>query len=75
MDGQMITIAGLWERKTKDGRTYLGGKLGTARLLLLPNQYKQKDTDPDYLLLVADKPKQQQDAKETMLEQGMPWED
>jgi len=69
----LIPIAGLWKRQTKDGKTYLGGKLGGARLLLLPNQYKQKDTDPDYVLLVAEKPKQ--DAKETVKEQGMPWED
>ena len=60
MEGTKLT--GLWKNKTKDGKTYLSGNLGLSRLLVLPNDYKRNEKDPDYNVLVCpqekkDKPK------------------
>ena len=35
MEGTRLT--GLWKNKDKNGKTYLSGSLGLARLLVLPN--------------------------------------
>ena len=42
-------LSGLWKNKGKDGKTYLSGNLsGSARLLVMPNEYKKGEKDPDY---------------------------
>lgn len=47
MDGTKLT--GLWKGKDKAGKTYLSGKVsGTARLLVLPNDFKRTEKDPDF---------------------------
>jgi len=51
MDGTRLT--GLWKNKTRDGKTYLSGKVGLARLLVLPNDFKKADKDPDYYAYVV----------------------
>jgi hypothetical protein len=60
----MIRITGLWKKTTKDGKTYLQGSLGVAKLVVLPNKFKQKDEDPDYNLLVSEK-QEKRDNQET----------
>ena len=63
MDG--VKIAGLYKQKRKkDGRAYLTGKLNYgARLLVLPNDKKTPDSpanEPDFnvfLVPIEDKPK------------------
>jgi hypothetical protein len=65
MDG--VRIAGLYKQKRKkDGRSYLTGKLNYgARLLVLPNDKKTPDSpanEPDFnvfLVPIEDKPKPQ----------------
>ena len=51
MEGTRLT--GLWKNKDKNGKTYLSGSLGLARLLVLPNDFKKKDADPDYTVLLV----------------------
>ena len=51
MEGTRLT--GLWKNKDKNGKTYLSGSLGLARLLVLPNDFKKKDSDPDYTVLLV----------------------
>lgn len=51
MDGTKLT--GVYKNKTKDGKVYLSGSLGAARLLILPNDFKRNDRDPDYNVLVV----------------------
>jgi hypothetical protein len=48
MNGTKLT--GLWKNTSKAGNTYLAGNLGVARILILQNDHKEKDTDPDYNL-------------------------
>jgi hypothetical protein len=53
MNGTKLT--GLWKNKSKKGNSYLAGNLGFARILILPNNYKEKETDPDFNLWVVPK--------------------
>ena len=47
-------LTGLFERRTKEGETFLAGKLSPfARLLVLKNRYKRNDRDPDYYAFLA----------------------
>lgn len=57
MDG--IRIGGLWKNKTKDGKSYLSGNFGTCRILVFPNEKKEKESQPDFSIhLVENKPKE-----------------
>jgi len=52
----MIKLTGLWKNKTKDGKQYLTGGLGYgAKILIFPNSYKEKESDPDYIAYIAAK--------------------
>ena len=62
MNGARLT--GLWKNKSKNGNHFLGGNLGTARVIVLPNTYKEKDTDPDYNLYIVPKNDKQEGAEE-----------
>ena len=48
-----VRVCGLWANE-KDGKTYLSGSIGNAKLLVFPNGYKDKDNQPDYILYVAE---------------------
>ena len=52
-DSDLVRIGGLWKNETKDGKTYLGGSFGGARLMIFPNGFKEKDSDPDYVLCIS----------------------
>jgi aryl-phospho-beta-D-glucosidase BglC (GH1 family) len=52
-NGGMVRLGGLWKNTTKDGKTYLAGTFGGARVLIFPNGFKEKDTDPDFVLNLA----------------------
>lgn len=48
MDGTKLT--GLWKNQTKDGKPYLSGSLGLAKLMIFPNDHKREgEKGPDYL--------------------------
>ena len=49
----MVRIGGMWKNETKQGKTYLAGSFGGARLMVFPNGYKEKDSDPDYVLCIS----------------------
>ncbi len=64
MNGTKLT--GLWKNKSSKGKPYMAGNIGLARVLVLPNNYKEKDTDPDYNLYIvprenSDKSKEEED--------------
>lgn len=58
---QKIKLTGLWANQMKSGQTYFTGTLGSARVVIFPNSYKEKDNDPDYNLFVQ--PKQNKDSR------------
>lgn len=51
MDG--IKLTGLWKNTGKNGKSYLSGKIGTARLLIFPNDFKRGEKDPDYQAFIC----------------------
>ena len=55
-----VKLTGLWKNQ-KDGKTFLSGSLGTARVLVFPNEYKKGDADPDFNLVLA--PKEEKEKK------------
>lgn len=61
MNNGMVKLTGLW-KNTKDGKSYLSGSLGTARVLVFPNEFKKDEKDPDYNLVLA--PKEEKKEKE-----------
>ena len=48
-----LQLARLWERRDREGRLFLSGTLNGLRLLLVPNEGQDDETDAGYLLLVA----------------------
>ena len=61
-------LSGLWKNKGKDGKTYLSGSLGSARLLVMPNDYKKAERDPDYIAYVVPAEKKAEPAAQRSLE-------
>ena len=45
---ELVDLGALWE---KDGK--FSGKIGNARVLILPNKNRQKDTHPTHRILVS----------------------
>lgn len=52
-ESNLTEIFALWKNTSKSGETYLTGKLGNARLLVLKNNYKEADNQPDYRVFVT----------------------
>lgn len=54
-DKGLITLTGLWVQKSRDGRTYMAGRLGVGgKLMIFRNGKKSKKTDPDYYAVVGE---------------------
>lgn len=46
----MLRLTGLWESSSQNGGRVLSGRInGSCRLVILPNRYKAKDSDPDFI--------------------------
>jgi len=52
----LIPLGGLWKSRTKKGEEMLSGDLGRgARLVILPNNRKSADNQPDFVMYVGEK--------------------
>jgi hypothetical protein len=58
----MIKLTGLWENKTSDGKQFLAGNIGNARILIFQNDYKKEERHPDYYLFIDEKKEQEERA-------------
>ena len=59
--GELVLIGGAWVHRDREGRTFLSGNLGNARLLVFKNKFKkQGEKQPDYRVYVARKTKTDQ---------------
>lgn len=77
----MIKLTGIWQNEGQKG-TYFTGKLGDAKILILKNNFKNADKQPDYIMYI-DEPKkkegQQQNDNDTVVltpedfENGLPF--
>lgn len=45
-----VKAGGVWKHTDKQGRTYLQGKLGAMYIQIRPNGFKEKESDPDYIM-------------------------
>ena len=55
----MIKIAGLWAKTSKKGNRYMAGRINAgSKVLLLKNERRQGDNDPEWLLFITDGEKQ-----------------
>lgn len=52
---KMIQISGLWLNETKDGKKYMSGYMGEAKILIFRNEYKESENQPDYRMYIAPK--------------------
>jgi len=43
-----------WERTSAKGNTYLAGRLGAARVLVMANRDRQGDDDATHVLMLAE---------------------
>lgn len=60
----MLKLTGLWKNAGKDGKTYLSGTVNPGvKLLVIPNTFKKKDSDPDYYAYVAPSEKRETKAE------------
>ncbi len=74
-----IQLTGLYKcKRKKDGRTYLSGKVNRAtRLLVLPNDRKEKDSDPDFnvfLVPIEEEPQTNGTPNNGQRESGQQWQ-
>jgi len=70
MNGTKLT--GLWKNKSKNSKkTYMAGNIGFARVLVLPNDFKEKNTDPDYNLYIV--PRENSDKSNEEGEEDIPF--
>lgn len=62
----MVQLTGIWLQTGGDGEKYFSGKLGSAKVLIFKNTYKQKDSHPDYIMYAASpKKKESQGSNES----------
>ena len=54
-----IRIAGLWEQKTPQGKLFYQGTWGNAVIRDYQNDYKKAEKDPDLVVCLSEKPKEQ----------------
>ena len=54
-----IPLGGLWANQMKDGSMYFSGSLGQGKIVIFPNGYKDKDSDPDYKMYLTEKQKKE----------------
>ena len=52
-ENNLVEIFALWKNTSKSGETYLSGKMGNSRVLVLKNNYKETDNQPDYRVYVT----------------------
>lgn len=48
-----IRLTGLWRNEGRDGRPYMAGSLGGGRLVVFPNERKERDADPDFVVYLV----------------------
>lgn len=49
-----LTVGGLWNKTSQAGKQYMQGKFTYgSQLIIVPNQFKQKDSDPDWTVMLA----------------------
>ncbi len=53
---KLIPACGLWIKTSAAGRSYMVGRLGGLRFMVMENRDKQIDADPTHMLLIGAAP-------------------
>ena len=57
-ESNLVEMCALWKQESKSGDTYLSGSLNkNTKVLVLKNNFKSKDSEPDYRVYFAPKPR------------------
>ena len=57
-------LGGLWANKDKNGKTYFSGNFTPfTKILIYENSYKNKESDPDYVMHLAENKKGETESK------------
>lgn len=54
---EMFKLCGLWKNMSKDGKQYLAGYLGGAKMMIFQNNQKEGEKDYDYHVFLTEAPK------------------
>jgi hypothetical protein len=52
-ESRKIQLAGLWAHRTLNGLEYFSGRIGSEEIVILANEDKHGDDEPDYFLYVT----------------------
>lgn len=63
MEQGKIKLGGLWENKTKDGKVYYSGNLGSCKILIFENGYREAENHPTHIMYIAPNEKKEGDFK------------
>jgi len=60
----LIKLTGLWKSQDKNGNTLLTGKVnGFTSVMIMTNQFKKKEEEPDYYLYFKNMDKKPENKK------------
>jgi hypothetical protein len=51
----LTKLTGVWQKTSAKGVTYFVGRLGAAKLVILPNRDKKVDADPDFFVYAQER--------------------
>jgi hypothetical protein len=65
----LIRVCGLWTNTGRDGKKFLSGSIGQMKVLILPNNFKEKGSKhPDYNIFLAKKENIVDEPEETLFD-------
>jgi len=75
MPDDKIKLTGLWRNTSAGGTDYLSGNLGSARILIFDNRYKETDKHPDMVMYLAPGKKRDEvvETVESQDDEGVPF--
>mgnify|MGYP003148611609 CR=1 FL=1 len=54
MAKDLLKLGGVWKNKDKNGNEYFSGNFTFgSKLLIMQNSYKEKNSEPDYIVYLA----------------------
>jgi hypothetical protein len=68
-----VQLTGLWRKQGKKGDFLAGSISSRLSLLIFPNQYKQKDSEPDYIAYIAENTPRDQQQRAPINEEDVPF--
>lgn len=72
MSDTKVRLTGLWRNESEKGSIYLVGSMSpSSKLLVLENQYKESQGDPDYVAFVTKNEREEETEAEEEKEEAL----